>query len=98
MMKVSAAGGLSESRANSQRNGHSGRGFAPPSVGSGGPVGPFGPEDGGDRDHDDHRQGREERVLEHRLAQEGDAALQLLLVLLVVGRRDRPAGRGPAAR
>ena len=37
MMNVSAAGGLSESRANSHRNGHSGRGLAPPSVGSGGP-------------------------------------------------------------
>ena len=43
MMNVSAPGGLSDSRANSQRNGHSGRGLAPASVGSGGPVGPFGP-------------------------------------------------------
>ncbi len=43
MMKVSASGGLSDSKANSHRNGHSGRGLAPGSVGSGGPVGPFGP-------------------------------------------------------
>ena len=43
MMKVSASAGLSDSRPNSHRNGHSGRGLAPASVGSGGPVGPFGP-------------------------------------------------------
>src|SRR5262249_35000067 len=43
MMKVSDAGGLSDSKPNSHRNGHSGRGLAPASVGSGGPVGPFGP-------------------------------------------------------
>ena len=43
MMNVSASGGLSESKANSQRNGHSGLGFAPPRVGSAGPVGPIGP-------------------------------------------------------
>src|SRR5262245_65784650 len=43
MMKVSAAGGLSDKSANSHRNGHSGRGLAPGSVGSGGLVGPFGP-------------------------------------------------------
>src|SRR5207302_4744741 len=43
MINVSAAGGLSDSSANSHRNGHSGRGLAPPTVGSGGPVGPLGP-------------------------------------------------------
>src|SRR5215475_10972034 len=43
MMKSSMPGGLSESNPNSHKNGHSGRGFAPASVGSGGAVGPFGP-------------------------------------------------------
>ena len=43
MMNVSADGGLSESSAKSHKNGHSGRGLAPPSVGSGGPLGPLGP-------------------------------------------------------
>src|SRR5438132_11071648 len=43
MMNVSAPAGLSDNRPNSHRNGHSGRGLAPPWVGSGGPVGPFGP-------------------------------------------------------
>src|SRR5262249_15120855 len=43
MKNVSDAGGLSDSRPKSHRNGHSGRGLAPGSVGSGGPVGPFGP-------------------------------------------------------
>ena len=42
-MKVSASGGLSESRPNSHRNGHSGRGLAPVSLGTGRPVGPLGP-------------------------------------------------------
>ena len=43
MTKVSAPAGLRESTAKSQRNGHSGRGFAPDRTGSGGPVGPLGP-------------------------------------------------------
>ena len=43
MMNVSASGGLSDKRANSHKNGHSGRGLAPLNVGSGGPEGPFGP-------------------------------------------------------
>src|SRR5580700_4129436 len=43
MINVTAAGGLSDNRANNHRKGHSGRGLAPDSVGSGGPVGPFGP-------------------------------------------------------
>src|SRR6201995_484488 len=43
MMNVSADGGLSDRRAKSHRNGHSGLGVAPGSVGSGAPVGPFGP-------------------------------------------------------
>src|SRR5262249_34054008 len=43
MMNVSAAGGLSDRRPKSQRNGHSGRGLAPGMVGSGGISGPLGP-------------------------------------------------------
>src|SRR5262245_51815068 len=43
MMKVSAQAGLRDNSPNSQRNGHSGRGLAPPNVGSGGAVGPLGP-------------------------------------------------------
>src|SRR6476646_10142196 len=43
MMKVSISGGLNDNRVKSHRNGHSGRGLAPPSVGSGGPLGPLGP-------------------------------------------------------
>src|SRR5260370_21738403 len=43
MMKVPAPAGLSDNRAKSKKNGHSGRGLAPASVGSGGPLGPFGP-------------------------------------------------------
>ncbi len=43
MMKVSAPAGLSDSRANNQRKGHSGRGFAPAKAGSAGPIGPLGP-------------------------------------------------------
>src|SRR5947209_3087493 len=40
---VSAQAGLSDKTPNSHRNGHSGRGLAPPRVGLGGAVGPFGP-------------------------------------------------------
>jgi hypothetical protein len=43
MMKVSIAGGLSDSSAKSHKKGHSGRGLAPANVGSGGSVGPLGP-------------------------------------------------------
>ena len=90
MMKVSAAGGLSDSKANSHRNGHSGRGLAPGSVGSGGPVGPFGPEHGGQNDHADHGQGGEQNVLHHGIAEKGNAALELLFIGLVIRLRDRP--------
>ena len=74
MMNVSAAGGLSDSRANSHRNGHSGRGLAPASVGSGGPVGPFGPRTAASDHHDDHGQGGEQGVLQHGIAEERHAA------------------------
>src|SRR5271170_6778942 len=43
MMTVSTVGGLSASRAKIHKNGQSGRGLAPASVGSGGPLGPHGP-------------------------------------------------------
>src|SRR5262249_60314039 len=43
MINVSAQAGLNDRRPNNHRNGHSGRGLAPPSGGSGGAVGPFGP-------------------------------------------------------
>src|SRR5262249_13575712 len=43
VVKVSASVGLRDSKGTSHRNGQSGRGLAPGSVGSGGPVGPLGP-------------------------------------------------------
>ena len=75
MMNVSAPGGLSDRRANNHQNGQSGFGFAPSSAGSGKAPGPFGPAiAASDDDHDDGQR-REERILQHRLAEEGDAVL-----------------------
>ena len=99
MMKVSAAGGLSDRRANSHQNGQSGLGFAPSNAGSGRAPGPFGPAIAASDHHDDDGQRREESVLQHRFAEERDAILlQLLFVLLLIGLGIDRLALVPAAR
>ena len=87
MMNVSASGGLRDKRPNSHRKGHSGRGLAPPSVGSGGALGPLWPEYRRERNDDDDGQCRKKDIFEDGITQKGDAGLQLTLILGVIGLR-----------
>ena len=85
MINVSAPGGLSESSANNHQNGQSGFGLAPSSAGSGKAPGPFGPAIAASDHDDDDGQRREQRILQHRFAEERHAVLvQILLVLLLI--------------
>ena len=94
MMNVSAPAGLSDSRANSQRNGHSGLGFAPPRGRIGWARWTLGTDHGRQEHHQDDHHGREEHVLHHGFTQEGNPFLQLFLVFHVVGLGvDHPPGR-----
>ncbi len=80
MMAVSAAGGLSDSKPNIHKNGQSGRGFAPLSVGSGGRAWAFRSDHRGNGNDDDHHQRREKHVLQHRFAEERLAAAQFFFI------------------
>ena len=74
MMNVSAAGGT-ERQAGRTARGTAIRaaGSRPPASGRAGPLGPLGPIDGGKDHHHDHCQRGEQNVLQHGVAQEGDA-------------------------
>ena len=74
MMNVSAPGGLSDSSANSHKNGHSGPGFARQRR-IGRPGRTFGPSTAAIATTDGHGQRREEDVLEHGIAEERHARL-----------------------
>ena len=98
MMKVSVAGGLSDNSAKSHKNGHSGRGFAPPAVGSGDSLGPLGPMTAASATTTITASAEKNMSLSIASPRNGTPDLQLLFVLGVVDRADRPPGRGPAAR
>ena len=98
MMNVSIAGGLSDSSANSHRNGHSGRGLAPASAGSGGPVGPFGPSTAAMITTTVTASAENNTSLSSASPRNGTPSSSVLLILGVVRRRvdilrPAPAGR-----
>ena len=78
MMKVSAAGGAERQQGEEPEERPLGPRVRPAQRRVGRAGRPLRPEDGGQHHHDDHRQGREEGVLEHGVAQEGDARASAL--------------------
>ena len=97
MMNVSAAGGAERQQGEQPEERPLGPGVRPARIGIGRAGRALGADQRGQGHHHDHRQGREKHVLQHGVAQEGNAVLQLLVVFRIVGLRDRPAARERAA-
>ena len=98
MMNVSRPGGLSDKRPNSHKNGQSGRGLAPASVGSGGSDGPFGPTTAARATTTITTSAEKNASFSIAGPRNGSPFFEFLFVLLVIGLRIDRVVPAPAVR